>query len=83
MIFPKRFLSVVSVCLLLLTAGCDLHDYIHWSPDGQHAFVQGDDGTWLIDGSGAILGKATDARAWLPDSTSRHRRPRRETENLG
>ncbi|HXI83490.1 MAG TPA: hypothetical protein VNL17_05300 [Verrucomicrobiae bacterium] len=63
-----RFLSCVAGSLLLLTAGCDLHDFIHWTPDGQHAFVQGNDGTWLIDGSGTILGPATDARAWLPDS---------------
>jgi hypothetical protein len=63
-----RFLSCLGSGLLLLTAGCDLHDFIHWAPDGQHAFVQGDDGTWLIDSSGAILGKATDARTWLPDS---------------
>jgi hypothetical protein len=67
-IFHKRFLTGVFSGLLLLTAGCDLHDYIHWAPDGQHAFVQGADGAWLIDSSGAILGKATDARAWLPDS---------------
>jgi len=65
---PQRFLSGVFGCLLLLTAGCDLHDFIHWSPDGQHAFVQGNDGIWLVDSSGAILGPATDARAWLPDS---------------
>jgi len=63
-----RFLSCVAGCFLLLGAGCDLHDFIHWAPDGQHAFVQGNDGTWLVDGSGAILGPATDARAWLPDS---------------
>ena len=68
MTFSKRFLSGAFGSLLLLTAGCDLHDFIHWAPDGQHAFVQGNDGTWLIDGSGAILGPATDARAWLPDS---------------
>ncbi len=64
----RRFLNYLGCGLLLLTAGCDLHDFIHWAPDGQHAFVQGDNGTWLIDSSGAILGKATDARAWLPDS---------------
>jgi len=68
MTFSRRLLSVAFASLLLLTAGCDLHDFIHWAPDGQHAFVQGDNDTWLIDSSGAILGKATDARAWLPDS---------------
>jgi hypothetical protein len=68
MTFSNRFLFVTFGSLLLLTAGCDLHDFIHWAPDGQHAFVQGNDGTWLIDSSGTILGKATDARAWLPDS---------------
>jgi hypothetical protein len=68
MTFSKRFLSVASSGLLLLTTGCDLKEFIRWAPDGQHAFVQGDDETWLIDSSGAILGKATDARAWLPDS---------------
>jgi hypothetical protein len=68
MTFSKRSLSIASGSLLLLTAGCDLHDFIHWAPDGQHAFVQGADGTWLIDSTGKILGKATDARAWLPDS---------------
>ena len=68
MTFSPRFLTGAFSGILLLTAGCDLHDYIHWSPDGQHALVQGKDDTWLIDSSGAILGKATDARAWLPDS---------------
>jgi hypothetical protein len=68
MTFSRRFLSIASAGLLLLTAGCDLHDFIHWAPDGQHAFVQGNDGTWLIDSSGAILGPATNARTWLPDS---------------
>jgi len=68
---------------LLLTAGCDLHDFIHWSPDGQHAFVQGNDGTWLVDSSGAILGPATDARRLATGFTSRNRRPRRQTEDLG
>ena len=68
MTFFRRFLSIASGSLLLLAAGCDLHDFIHWAPDGQHAFVQGNDGTWLIDISGAILGPATDARAWWPDS---------------
>lgn len=63
-----RINLIVSASLLLLTAGCDLHDFIHWAPDGQHAFVQGADGTWLIDSSSKILGPATDARAWLPDS---------------
>ena len=65
-----RFLSYLGCVLLLLTAGCDkeLKEFILWSPDGQHAFVEGFDDTWLIDSSGAILGKATNARAWLPDS---------------
>jgi hypothetical protein len=63
-----RINLIVSAGLLLLTAGCDLHDFIHWAPDGQHAFVQGIDGIWLIDSSGKILGPATDASAWLPDS---------------
>ena len=68
MTFSRRFLAGVFSGILLLTAGCDLHEFIHWAPDGQHAFVQGADGTWLVDSSGAILGPATDARAWLPDS---------------
>ena len=63
-----RLSIYIGAGLLLLTAGCDLHDFIHWAPDGQHAFVQGENGTWLIDSSGTILGPATDARAWLPDS---------------
>ena len=68
MTFSHRLLAGVFGGFLLLAAGCDLHDFIHWAPDGQHAFVQGADGTWLVDSSGAILGPATDARAWLPDS---------------
>ena len=63
-----RLISCITGGLLLLGTGCDLHDFIHWAPDGQHAFVQGNDGTWLVDSAGAILGPATDARAWLPDS---------------
>ena len=61
-----RFSNCIAGALLLLTTGCDLHDFIHWSPDGQHAFVQGNDGTWLIGSSSKILGKATDARATAP-----------------
>jgi hypothetical protein len=64
----QRFLP--AVCgLLVFCAGCDPTDWICWAPDGQHAFVQGtDNSTYLIDRTGRIIGKATDARAWLPDS---------------
>lgn len=66
--FSQRFLLIVSV-LLVLCAGCDPQDWICWAPDGEHAFVQGaDNNTFLIDRSGRVLGNATDARAWLPDS---------------
>ncbi len=65
---PRWFLAATGGSLLLLCAGCDPKDWVCWAPDGQHAFVQGADNTWLVDGSGKILGKATDARAWLPDS---------------
>jgi hypothetical protein len=60
----------LAVCgLLLLCAGCDPTDWICWAPDGEHAFVQGaDNNTFLIDRTGKIVGTATDARAWLPDS---------------
>ena len=67
-LFVKRFLTPVCGGLLLLCTGCDPKEWICWAPDGQHAFVQGADDTWLVDSSGTILGKATDARAWLPDS---------------
>src|SRR5579862_6040053 len=63
----QRFLLAVPV-VLLLCAGCDPTDWVCWAPDGEHAFVQGADGTFLVDRTGKILGKATDARAWLPDS---------------
>jgi hypothetical protein len=65
--FPRRFLLAISG-LLVLCAGCDPTDWVCWAPDGEHAFVQGTDGTWLIDRTGKILGNATDAKAWLPDS---------------
>ena len=64
----RWFLAATAGGLLLLCAGCDPQDWVCWAPDGQHAFVRGADETWLVDGSGKILGKATDARAWLPDS---------------
>lgn len=64
----QRFLLAVSG-LLVLCAGCDPTDWVCWAPDGEHAFVQGaDSSTFLIDRTGKILGTATDARAWLPDS---------------
>ena len=65
----RRLLTGACFSLALLSAGCDLHEFVQWAPDGQHAFVRGTDGTWLMDGSGTILGKANDARAWLPDSS--------------
>ena len=66
--FLHRSLLVVSG-LLLLCAGCDPTDWVCWAPDGEHGFVRGSDNTtWLIDRTGKILGNATDARAWLPDS---------------
>jgi hypothetical protein len=66
--FSQRFLLAASG-LLVLCAGCDPTDWICWAPDGEHAFVQGaDNNTFLIDRTGKVLGNATDARAWLPDS---------------
>lgn len=66
--FSQRFLLATS-SLLVLCAGCDPKDWICWAPDGEHAFVQGaDSATFLIDRTGKIIGNATDARAWLPDS---------------
>ncbi|HVM59929.1 MAG TPA: hypothetical protein VMV72_03600 [Verrucomicrobiae bacterium] len=66
--FLRRVLPVTGG-LLLLCAGCDPTDWICWAPDGEHAFVQGaDNDTFLIDRAGKIVGKATDARAWFPDS---------------
>ncbi|HUJ71855.1 MAG TPA: hypothetical protein VLZ30_06395 [Verrucomicrobiae bacterium] len=65
--FSRRLLAV-TYGGLLLCAGCDPQDWICWAPDGQHALLRGADDTWLVDSSGKILGKATDARAWLPDS---------------
>src|SRR2546423_1127027 len=69
-LLSARFL--LAVCgVLLLCAGCDPTDWVCWSPDGEHAFVQSADGNFLIDRTGKILGKATDERAWLawlPDS---------------
>lgn len=67
-LIPRQFFAAACGGLLLLCAGCDPKDWICWAPDGQHAFVQGTDDTWLIDRTGTILGKATDARVWLPDS---------------
>ena len=67
-LIPRQILATACGGMLLLCAGCDPKDWVCWAPDGQHAFVQGADGTWLVDSSGAIRGKATDARAWLPDS---------------
>ena len=64
----QRFL-LAAFGLLVLCAGCDPTDWVCWAPDGEHAFVQGaDNNTFLIDRTGKIIGKATDARAWLPDS---------------
>jgi hypothetical protein len=64
----QRFFLAVSG-LLVLCAGCDPTDWVCWAPDGEHAFVQGaDNSTFLIDRTGKVLGTATDARAWLPDS---------------
>jgi hypothetical protein len=64
----QRFLLTI-FSLLVLCAGCDPTDWVYWAPDGEHAFVQGaDNNTFLIDRTGKIVGKATDARAWLPDS---------------
>jgi hypothetical protein len=65
--FSQRSLLAVSG-LLVLCAGCDPTDWVCWAPDGEHAFVQGADGTFLIDRTGKILGPAPDAKAWLPDS---------------
>jgi hypothetical protein len=66
--FSHRSLLAVSA-LLLLCAGCDPTDWVCWAPDGEHAFVRGsDDTTFLIDRTGKIVGNATDARAWLPNS---------------
>ena len=63
----RYFLAVAGV--LLFCAGCDPTDWVCWAPDGEHAFVQGaDNNTFLIDRTGKIVGKATDARTWLPDS---------------
>jgi hypothetical protein len=67
-LFSRNALAAVCGCLLLFCGGCDPKDWVCWAPDGEHAFVQGADTTWLIDRTGKILGKATDARAWLPDS---------------
>ena len=67
-LFSRRFWTAIGGGLLLLCVGCDPQDWICWAPDGQHAFLRGADGTWLVDSSGKILGKATDAQAWLPDS---------------
>ena len=67
-LLSQRFLLAVSG-LLVLCAGCDPTDWVCWAPDGEHAFVQGsDNATFLIDRTGKILGNATDAKAWLPDS---------------
>lgn len=66
-LLSRRFLLAVSG-LLVLCAGCDPTDWICWAPDGEHAFVQGADGTFLIDRTGKIVGDAPDARAWLSDS---------------
>jgi hypothetical protein len=66
-LLSQRLLLAISG-LLVLCAGCDPTDWVCWAPDGEHAFVQGADGTWLIDRTGKILGNAADAKAWLPDS---------------
>src|ERR1051326_5604840 len=65
---PGQFLVAACSGLLLLCGGCDPKDWIIWAPDGRYAIVRGDDDTWLVDSSGRIIGKATDAKAWLPDS---------------
>lgn len=65
---PRQFFAAACGGFLVLCAGCDPKDWVCWAPDGEHAFVQGADGTWLIDRTGKILGPAPDARAWLPDS---------------
>jgi hypothetical protein len=66
--FSQRFLLAASG-LLVLCSGCDPTDWVCWAPDGEHAFVQGAyNNTFLIDRTGKVLGNATDARAWLPDS---------------
>jgi hypothetical protein len=67
-LLSQWFLLAVSG-LLVLCAGCDPTDWVCWAPDGEHAFVQGaDNTTFLIDRTGKVLGNATDAKAWLPDS---------------
>ncbi len=67
-LFSKQVLWLACGGLLLVCAGCNPKEWVCWAPDGQHAFVQGADDTWLVDSSGKILGKVPDARAWLPDS---------------
>jgi hypothetical protein len=66
-LLSQRFLLAISG-LVVLCLGCDPTDWVCWAPDGEHAFVQGADSTWLIDRTGKILGNAADAKAWLPDS---------------
>jgi hypothetical protein len=67
-LFSRQVLWPACSSLLLVCVGCNPKEWVCWAPDGQHAFVQGADDTWLVDSSGEILGKAPDARAWLPDS---------------
>jgi hypothetical protein len=64
----RQSLSAVAVLLAVVLVGCDPEDVVRWAPDGKHALVRGTDTVHLIDDSGAVLGKAPGARAWMPDS---------------
>lgn len=64
----KRAALAAAFGLAVLLAGCDLQDVVRWSPDGAHAIVCGSDGTYVVDGTGKIVGPALNAWAWMPDS---------------
>ncbi len=68
----KLRLPILCILTALLTS-CGPEEFVHWSPDGKHALVNGSDGTYLIDDAGTILNKASGSEVWLehpwmPDS---------------
>ncbi|MEA3207621.1 MAG: hypothetical protein QOE70_678 [Chthoniobacter sp.] len=55
----------------IFLAGCGPDEFVLWSPDGQHAYVNGEQAL-LVDGAGRMLGpvfgREERVAGWLPDS---------------
>ena len=64
----KKIAGVTACALTFLFGGCDPQEVVRWSPNGEHALVQGTDATYVIDAQGNLVGKATGESTWMPDS---------------